>query len=113
MNTARLILSIVAALILAAAIGALLWYAGFVGLGILGAVTLLICVRVELERDGVAGNTYATDLYAKQIEARRAETRAERAAAKAELESLRPWLVRGRWLGAALLAVAVVGFFAV
>ncbi len=111
MPLSHLLLQTLAALLMVAAVAALAWYLGFVGLGIVGVVILLACVRVELDQGGVASNSFAPDLYTKQLAAQQAATRSERAAEQLARERLRPWLRRARWLGLAIVAVAAAGFF--
>src|SRR5512132_815615 len=61
---------------------------GFLGVGIIGVLTWFICVRLELEKDAAVGNVMATGLYAQQIRAREAMTRAEKAADRQEQTAL-------------------------
>ena len=112
MRDLRQALNAVAALLLAGVAVGLTILFGFVGLGLVGLATLLICTVLELEQDGALGSEFTPELYARQLRTREQEPVGARLAHEqqrsAMLRAVRPF----RWAGALLLATAVIGFLA-
>jgi hypothetical protein len=84
---------------------------GFLGVGIIGVLTWFICVRLELEKDAAVGNVMTTGLYAQQMRAREAMTRAEKAADREEQTALLQSVRFFKRLGIGLTVIGL-GMFA-
>jgi hypothetical protein len=80
---------------------------GFLGVGVIGVLTWFICVRLELEKHAAVGNVMTTGLYAQQMRARDAMTRAEKAADRQEQTTLLRSLRFFKRLG---IGLTVIGF---
>jgi hypothetical protein len=75
---------------------------GYLGLAILGILTLLICVTVEIGKDGPLGSINTPDLHAWDAQHREAMTRAERAEHRSEVGVLLRSLYFVRLIGEGL-----------
>jgi hypothetical protein len=80
---------------------------GFLGIAIIGVLTWFVCVRLELEKDAAVGNVMTTGLFAQQMRAREAMTRAERAAEHEEQTSLLQSVRFFKRLGIALTVIGL------
>src|SRR5215211_2706022 len=74
---------------------------GYLGLAILGLLTLLICANVELGKDGPLGGINTPELHAWDAAHRETLTRAERAERRGEIGSLLRSLFFARLIGGA------------
>jgi hypothetical protein len=84
---------------------------GYLGLGILGLLTLLISATMELGKDGPIGSTNNPELHAWEARHRDGLTRAERAERRSEVGALLRSLLFVRLIGAAFVLVGFGGFF--
>ena len=83
---------------------------GYLGLAILGLLTLLICANLELGKDGPLGSVNNPELHAWEAKHRATMTRAERAGRHSESDVLLRSLFFV-WLVGAALAIAGFGGF--
>jgi hypothetical protein len=83
---------------------------GFFAIGLIGLLLWFVCVRIELEKDAVIGNSRTPELIAYQHEARERMSPEQRAAWREEqsiaLQSTRFF----RHLGMGLTAIGAAGF---
>src|SRR5215207_522206 len=84
---------------------------GYLGLAMFGLLTLLICINVELGKDGPIGGINNPELHAWDAAHRERLTRAERAERRGEVGSLLRSLFFVRLIGGALVVVGFGGFF--
>jgi hypothetical protein len=84
---------------------------GYLGIAMLGVLTLLICANVELGKDGPIGGINTPELHAWDAAHREGMTRAERAAHRSEVGSLLRALVFVRLIGGAFVVIGFGGFF--
>jgi hypothetical protein len=100
-------IALVALFLMIALAMALVARVGFLGVGIIGVLTWFVCVRLELEKDAAVGNVMTTGLYAQQMRARDAMTRAEKAADRQEQTALFQSVRFFKRLG---IGLTVIGF---
>jgi hypothetical protein len=83
---------------------------GFFAIGLIGLLLWFVCVRIELEKDAVIGNSRTPELIAYQHEARERMSPEQRAAWREEqsiaLQSTRFF----KHLGIGLTAIGAAGF---
>ena len=84
---------------------------GFIGLGVLGLIIGVMAQRIELEKDGATSNVMTTSLYAQQFKAQESMTRAEKAAHRAENDTLLKWLFVAKVVSAGLIILGFGLFF--
>jgi hypothetical protein len=84
---------------------------GYLGLAILGLLTLLICATAELGKDGPIGGINKPELHAWDAAHREGMSRAERAERKSETGGLLRALFFVRLIGGAFMLVGAGGFF--
>ncbi len=82
------------------------------GVGLIGILVWFVCVRVDLEKEGVVGSPFATGLYAQQARAEQEKPRSERAALRHEQTLLAQSMRFGKHLGIALTVIGM-GLFAI
>jgi hypothetical protein len=83
---------------------------GFLGIGVIGLLAWLVCTRIELEKDAAVGSAFTPDLYARQIRARAAMTRSEKAADRQEQTTLLQVVRFFKRLGIGLAAIGFAMF---
>lgn len=83
---------------------------GFLGLGIVGLLLWLLCVRIELEREGAVGHPFATGLFAIQQRDRPGMTRAEAAGRRQQEAADVGAMFLFRMVGIALTVIGGAGF---
>ncbi len=86
---------------------------GYLGLAMLGLLTLLICANVELGKEGPMGGINNPELHAWDARHRDAMTRAERAERRGDVGALLRSLFFVRLIGTAFAIVGFGGFFLV
>ena len=84
---------------------------GYLGLAMLGVLTLLVCANVELGKDGPLGGVNTPELHAWDAAHRADMTRAERAEHRDEVGALLRSLFFVRLIGGAFVAIGFGGFF--
>jgi hypothetical protein len=84
---------------------------GYLGIAMLGLLTLLICANVELGKDGPLGGINNPELHAWDAAHREGLTRAERAERRSEVGSLLRSLFFVRLIGGAFVVIGFGGFF--
>jgi hypothetical protein len=84
---------------------------GYLGIAILGVLTLLVCANLELGKDGPLGGINNPELHAWDAAHREDLTRAERAEHRSEVGSLLRSLFFVRLIGGAFLVIGFGGFF--
>src|SRR5262249_49138441 len=84
---------------------------GFLGIGLLGVLMGFIAVRVDLEKEGAVGSEWAASLHAQQVMARHNASPSERAADRAEIQTLARPLLIAKIISAALILLGFGGFF--
>jgi uncharacterized membrane protein len=84
---------------------------GYLGIAILGLLTLFICANLELGKDGPIGSINNPELHAWDAAHREAMSRAEQAERRSETGSLLRALYFVRLIGAAFAVVGLTGFF--
>jgi hypothetical protein len=104
-----ILLPVLVAVLAAIALGAYL-LVGFFGLGVLGLIIGAMAQRIELEKDGAVSNVMTPSLYAEQMKAQERMSRAERAAHRAEVETLMKPLFVAKVVSAGLIILGF-GFF--
>ncbi|MCW5731029.1 MAG: hypothetical protein KIT20_09745 [Alphaproteobacteria bacterium] len=83
---------------------------GFLGLGIVGLLLWLLCVRIEIEREGAVGHPFATGLFAIQQRSRQGMGRAEAAHRRQQEAADVGAMFLFRMVGMALTAIGGAGF---
>jgi hypothetical protein len=105
-NTAFAVLTVIAA-------GAMIYgafrIAGFLGIVVLGILTIFVATQIDLDKEGAIGGVQNANMYAKQAEARQQWSRAEKAAHRAEMATLELPILIGKLLGAALIGIGTIG----
>jgi hypothetical protein len=86
---------------------------GFLGLAILGLITGIIAVNVEMQQGGPIGSVQATGVYAEYMAAADRMTRAEKAERRAEIESAALPLLIAKIVSAGLIILGFGLFFTV
>jgi hypothetical protein len=86
-------------------------FGGFGAMGIAGLLMGYIAVRLDLEKEDVAGGFPSAHLYAKQVAVREQMTRAERASHAADMRSLWRPLVVAKTISAGLVIFGFAGYF--
>jgi hypothetical protein len=84
---------------------------GWLGLAMLGLLTLLICANVELGKDGPIGSINTPELHAWQARHDERLTRAEWAERRRKIGALLRSLFFARLVGGALVAVGFGSFY--
>jgi hypothetical protein len=84
---------------------------GYLGLAMLGLLTLLICANVELGKDGPLGGINNPELHAWDAAHRESLTRAERAEHRSETGALQRSLFYLRLIGGVFVVIGCGGFF--
>jgi hypothetical protein len=84
---------------------------GYLGLAMLGLLTLLICANVELGKDGPLGGINNPELHAWDAAHRESLTRAERAEHRSETGALQRSLFYVRLIGGVFVVIGFGGFF--
>ena len=84
---------------------------GYLGLAILGILTLLICATMEIGKDGPLGSINTPDLHAWDAQHREAMTPAERAEHRSEVSVLLRSLYLVRLIGVAFVIAGFGGFY--
>jgi len=84
---------------------------GYLGLAILGILTLLICATMEIGKDGPLGSINTPDLHAWDVQHREAMTPAERAEHRSEVSVLLRSLYLVRLIGVAFVFAGFGGFY--
>ena len=84
---------------------------GYLGLAMLGLLTLLVCAKVELGKDRPLGGINNPELHAWDAAHREELTRAERAEHRSEVGSLLRSLFFVRLIGGAFVVIGFGGFF--
>ena len=84
---------------------------GYLGLAILGILTLLICATMEIGKDGPLGSINTPDLHAWDAQHREAKTPAERAEHLSEVSLLLRSLYLVRLIGVAFVIAGFGGFY--
>lgn len=84
---------------------------GFLGLLLVGLVLWLICVLVDLEKEGAVGHSFATNLFALQFQRRTEMGRAERAALRQDQTFAVDVMRHFKLVGIVLTAAGTFGFF--
>ena len=84
---------------------------GYLGLAILGILTLLICATMEIGKDGPLGSINTPDLHAWDAQHREAMTPAERAEHLSEVSVLLRSLYLVRLIGVAFVIAGFGGFY--
>jgi hypothetical protein len=84
---------------------------GYLGIAILGVLTLLVCANLELGKDGPLGGINNPELHAWDAAHREVLTRAERAAHRSAVGSLLRSLFFVRLIGGAFMIAGFGGFF--
>lgn len=108
-RTDRLLLPL--ALLAGAGLVALAFHlAGFLGIACLGLAILFLAIHLEVEKAGAVGSPHATGLYAQQIAAQDRESRADKAARRAEIAGRVRLLAAAKLVGIGVIAVGVAGF---
>ena len=84
---------------------------GYLGLAMLGLLTLLVCANVELGKDGPLGGINNPELHAWDAQHREAMTPAERAEHRSEVSVLLRSLYLVRLIGGAFVIAGYGGFY--
>ena len=84
---------------------------GYLGIAMLGVLTLLICGNVELGKDGALGGINNPELHAWDAAHRETLTRAERAEHRSETGALLRSLFFVRLIGGVFVVIGFGGFF--
>jgi hypothetical protein len=84
---------------------------GFLGVGVLGLLIGFIAAQIDLEKEGAVGGAFGSGLYARHMMAQQTMSRSERAAHKAEVQSLQRPLLIVKIIAAVLIVVGFAGFF--
>ena len=84
---------------------------GYLGLAMVGLLTLLVCANVELGKDGPFGGINNPELHAWHAAHRESLTRAERAEHRSETGALLRSLFFVRLIGGVFVAIGFGGFF--
>jgi hypothetical protein len=86
---------------------------GYLGIALLGLVTLLICANVELGKDAPFGGINTPELHASSLRHESRMTCAERAERRSEVDVLVRSLFFVRLIGRLFVLVGLGGFFLV
>lgn len=107
--------SAVAAAAAASAVCAYIGYrvVGWLGIGIVGLIIILVAVQVDMDSVAPVGDAQNAGLFAATIASQAAESRAERAGRRAEAVSRGKVLLFAKVLGVIIAVVGGLGFFLV